>query len=129
MKSTFLSLFSNTNFLPSIYHPILYKFLNNSQIKHWDKDIFYFSRAKIQEIESNIGKERIRSLLSNLNIDFYNSTLTNRMLIGQKLNKIVELGVKKQGISVFTPSFFAVFLYSKKLKSTYPIKGVGTTVS
>lgn len=30
VKSTFVSLFSELDFLPSIYHPILHKFLKNS---------------------------------------------------------------------------------------------------
>ncbi|WP_205317654.1 hypothetical protein [Oceanobacillus zhaokaii] len=37
VKSTFIDLFSEGEFLPSIYHTILYKYLNNTQMKHWNK--------------------------------------------------------------------------------------------
>ena len=43
VKTTFTALFSKVEFLPSIYHPILYRYLNNPQMKHWDaRDIFFF---------------------------------------------------------------------------------------
>ncbi|API90065.1 hypothetical protein BKP56_12725 [Marinilactibacillus sp. 15R] len=72
VKETFLSLFPKTNFLPSIYHSILYKYLNNDQMKHWDADIFSLSKNKIEELESSLGKEVMYStLLSNFHTKLY----------------------------------------------------------
>jgi len=56
VKEKFLKLFPKAEFLPSIYHPILYKFLKNDQIKHWDNNIFSFSKNKIEELESIANK-------------------------------------------------------------------------
>ncbi|EUJ50896.1 hypothetical protein MCOL2_15767 [Listeria fleischmannii FSL S10-1203] len=59
-------------FYPSIYHSILYKYLNNPQIKHWDNDIFFFSKFKISEVENKIGKDLMVShLLSNFHLLVY----------------------------------------------------------
>lgn len=67
--TTFLDLFPKAEYLPSIYHPILYKYLRNPQIKHWDLDIFSFSRDKLQSLEQDLGREKmISTILSNFHL-------------------------------------------------------------
>ena len=114
LKSTFLSLFSNTNFLPSIYHPILYKFLNNSQIKHWDKDVFHFTRSKIQEIESNIGKKRMRSiLLSNFHL------LSNAYESLKDLEERIVLMNRFKGSEELKAKIFSINIYNDMLNTPF----------
>ncbi|MBC2159702.1 hypothetical protein HCB21_07985 [Listeria booriae] len=69
VKTTFVELFGKAEFLPSIYHPVLYSYLKNSQMKHWSKELFSFSQKKIRGMESAIGKEKmISTLLANFHL-------------------------------------------------------------
>lgn len=106
VKSTFIDLFSETESLPSIYHPILYKFLKNTQMKHWDKEIFSFSRNKIREIENKIGKEiMVSTLLSNFHLLVYTYQnlldLEDRIILMNRFRGSEELKAKIFSINIY----------------------------
>ena len=114
IKTTFVNLFSKTDFLPSIYHPILYKYLKNSQIKHWDKDIFSFSQEKIQEIENSIGKEKLTiTLLSNFHLlsNAYQNLLDleERIMLMNRFKGSEELKAKIFSINIYNDLLNTVF--------------------
>ncbi|EGO5016466.1 hypothetical protein ACJX4N_002506 [Enterococcus faecalis] len=106
LKSIFVDLFSEVEFLPSIYHPILYKYLKNPQFKHWDKEIFTFSTTKIKEIEEKIGKEAMKDmLLANLHllVNTYQSLLDleERIMLMNRFKGNEELKAKIFSINIY----------------------------
>lgn len=106
VKSTFVSLFSELDSLPSIYHPILYKFLKNPQMKHWNNDLFLFTRAKIREIEENIGNENMTTTLlknSHFLIYTYQNLLDieERILLMNRFKGSEELKAKIFSINIY----------------------------
>ncbi|MBU8568047.1 hypothetical protein KM914_16750 [Virgibacillus pantothenticus] len=120
VKETFLGLFPNADFLPSIYHPILYKYLKNPQIKHWDNDIFSFSKDKIEEIESRIGKDVMSStLLSNFHLlaYAYESILDieERIMLMNRFKGSEELKAKIFSINIYNDLLNTAFSNILKL--------------
>lgn len=120
VKTTFLNLFSNAEFLPAIYHPILYKYLRNPQMKHWDNDIFSFSKKKIYEIESRIGKEAMLStLLSNLHtlVSAYESIIDieEKIVLMNRFKGSEELKAKIFSISIYNDLLNTAFSSILKL--------------
>src|SRR5699024_9468791 len=106
VKSTFMDLFTKIDFLPSIYHPILYKYIKNSQMKHWNYEIYDFSRNKIREIESAIGKEAMLStLLRNFQLLVYTYEslldLEDRIILMNRFKGSEELKAKIFSINIF----------------------------
>lgn len=92
--------------IPVIYHPILYKYLKNPQIKHWNEELFSFSQDKIKEIESNLGRKETTSiLLSNLHllINAYESIvdLEERIIMMNKFKGSEELKAKVFSINIY----------------------------
>lgn len=106
LKANFINLFSETDFLPSIYHPILYKYLKNTEMKHWNKDIFVFSKNKIREIEKIIGTESMTlTLLSNIHSLIYTYQnlldLEERIIVMDRFKGSEELKAKFFGINIY----------------------------
>jgi hypothetical protein len=106
LKSTFASLFSELDFLPSIYHPILYKYLKNPQMKHWDNDLFHFTRTKIRKIEEIIGKENMTTtLLKNFHFLIYAYQnlldIEERILLMNRFKGSEELKAKIFSINIY----------------------------
>ncbi|EJM6035841.1 hypothetical protein NOQ67_002151 [Enterococcus faecalis] len=120
VKTTFLGLFPKAEFLPSIYHPILYKYLKNPQLKHWSNEIFYFSKNKIEEIESNIGKDVMSStLLSNFHLlaYAYESLLDieERIMMMNRFKGGEELKAKVFSINIYNDLLNTAFSNTLKL--------------
>ncbi|MDT1957009.1 hypothetical protein MX629_01055 [Carnobacterium divergens] len=114
IRPTFINLFSRAEFLPSIYHPILYKYLKNSQIKHWDKELFSFSYGKIQELENIIGKENMSlTLLSNFQLlsNAYQNLLDieERIVLMNRFKGSEELKAKIFSINIYNDLLNGVF--------------------
>ena len=104
ITSKFNRLF-NTENIPSIYHPILYKYARNSQLKNWNEDIFEYTNKKILSIQEVIGKdELIATLLKNFHflISSYESLLTieERILLMDRFRGSEELKAKSYSISI-----------------------------
>jgi len=120
VKKTFLNLFPNASFLPSIYHPILYRYLKNSQLKHWNNEIYSFSKSKIDEIENKIGKEVLSStLLANFHllVFAYESMLDieERITLMNRFKGSEELKAKIFSINIYNDLLNTVFSNILKL--------------
>ncbi|MCB6202956.1 hypothetical protein [Extibacter muris] len=127
IKITFTKLFSKIAFLPSIYHSVLYKYLKNSQLKHWDKEIFAFSKVKISKIESQIGKEKMTStLLSNFHQVVYAYQnlldLEERIVLMNRFKGNEELKAKIFSINIYNDLLNGAF--SNILKLYMEFQGV-----
>lgn len=114
LKETFLELFSKADFLPSIYHPILYKYLKNDQIKHWNNDVFTFSKNKIEELESRLGKDLMSATLlsnSHLLVYAYESMLNieERIMLMNRFKGSEELKTKIFSINIYNDLLNASF--------------------
>lgn len=120
VKTTFIALFSKAEFLPSIYHPILYKYLKNPQMKHWDEEIFSFSKDKIREIEDKVGKEVMSSiLLSNFHLLVYAYQsildLEERIMMMNRFKGNEELKAKIFSINIYNDLLNTAFSNTLKL--------------
>lgn len=120
IKKTFVNLFSKAEFLPSIYHPILYRYLYNPQMKHWDEGIFSFSQDKIREIEDKIGKEVMSSiLLSNFHLLVYAYQslldLEERIMMMNRFKGNEELKAKIFSINTYNDLLNTAFSNTLKL--------------
>ncbi|WP_025783341.1 hypothetical protein [Sporosarcina sp. D27] len=120
VKTTFIALFSKAELLPSIYHPILYKYINNSQIKHWNKEIFTFCKDKIQEFEDQVGMEVMSlTLLSNFHliIHAFQSILDleERIMIMERFKGNEELKAKIFSINIYNDLLNTAFSNTLKL--------------
>ena len=120
VKKTFIKLFSKAEFLPSIYNSILYKYLNNPQLKHWDDDILSFSKNKIDDMENEIGKDAMAStLLSNLHllVYAYESMLDieERITMMSKFKGSEELKAKIFSINIYNDLLNTAFSNTLKL--------------
>lgn len=120
VKTRFIDLFSKADLLPSIYHPILYKYLKNHQMKHWDDQIFTISREKIYEIESNLGKDVMHScLLSNfqLLVYAYESVLDleDRIMMMNRFKGNEEIKTKIFSINIYNDLLNTAFSATLKL--------------
>lgn len=120
VKKTFLELFPKADFLPSIYHPILYKYLKNPQLKHWDSEIFSFSKNKIKEIESRIGKDvMLSTLLSHFHllVYAYESLLDieERIMMMNRFKGSEELKAKVFSINIYNDLLNTAFSNTLKL--------------
>lgn len=114
VKRTFLKLFSEVDFLPSIYHPILYKYLKNDQIKYWDKDVFSFSKSKIEKIENTLGKDIMSStLLSNLHLLIY----AYESLLD--IEERITLMNRFRGSEELKAKIFSISIYNDLLNTTF----------
>lgn len=114
LKETFLELFSKADSVPSIYHPILYKYLKNNQIKHWNNDVFVFSKNKIEELESHLGKEVMSAtLLRNFHllVYAYESMLDieERIMLMNRFKGSEELKAKIFSINIYNDLLNASF--------------------
>lgn len=106
VKQTFTSLFTDAEFIPSIYHPVLYRFLKNQQIKHWNRENFTFSSEKIGGIENNLSVEIMSStLLANLHLllESYQQIidLEERIILMNRFKGSEELKAKIFGINIY----------------------------
>ncbi|QIL46196.1 hypothetical protein G7081_03465 [Vagococcus coleopterorum] len=124
VTDTFINLFKKPDFLPSIYHPILYKYLKNPQIKHWDKELFTFSYTKIRELERSIGKENMSiTLLSNFHLlsTAYQNLLDieSRILLMNRFKGSEELKAKIFNINIYNDLLNGVFGELLKLFITF----------
>ncbi|OTO65570.1 MULTISPECIES: hypothetical protein [unclassified Enterococcus] len=120
LNEQFLKLFPKADFLPSIYHPILYKYLKNDQIKHWNNDVFSFSKNKIEEIESGLGKDAMSStLLANFHllVYAYESLLDieERIILMNRFKGSEELKAKIFSISLYNDLLNTAFSNILKL--------------
>ncbi|MEY8560187.1 hypothetical protein AALF85_05760 [Jeotgalicoccus halotolerans] len=120
VEKTFKNHFSTARFLPPIYHPILYKYLKNSQIKHWNEDIFSFSKDKIQEIENKLGKKVMAStLLSNFHLLIYAYEsildLEERLIMMNRFKGSEELKAKIFSINIYNDLLNTAFSNTLKL--------------
>lgn len=114
VKSTFISLFSELDFLPSIYHPILYKFIKNPQMKHWDNVLFIFTRTKIREIEEKIGDENMTTtLLKNFHLLIY--TYQNLLYIEER----ILLMNRFKGSEELKSRIFSINIYNDLLNTGF----------
>ncbi|WP_088810900.1 MULTISPECIES: hypothetical protein [Listeria] len=114
VKETFLELFPKADFLPSIYHPILYKYLKNDQIKHWNNDIFSFSKHKIEELENCLGKDVILAALqSNFHFLVYAYEcmldIEERIMLMNRFKGSEELKAKIFSINIYNDLLNAGF--------------------
>lgn len=106
LSENFLRIFSNVDFLPPIYFPILYKYLNNNQIKHWRNDVFSFSKDKIEEIDETLGKDVMKiTVISNFHylIYAYESLLDieERIALMNRFKGSEELKAKIFSINIY----------------------------
>ncbi|WP_099203901.1 hypothetical protein [Scatolibacter rhodanostii] len=106
IKTTFVNLFSKTAFFPPIYHPILYKYLKNSQLKYWEKEIFLFTQDKIRKLEDKLSKEvMISFLLSKFHLlsNTYQSLLNleERIMLMNRFKGNEELKAKIFSINIY----------------------------
>lgn len=120
VKSTFLSLFSQADYIPSIYHPILYRFLKNHQMKHWSEDLFVFTRKKICEIERTVGKEIMRiTLLKHFHHLIYTYQnlidIEERILLMNRFKGSEELKAKIFSINIYNDLLNTGFSNALKL--------------
>ena len=120
VKATFLDLFPKAEYLPSIYHPILYKYLKNPQMKHWDNEVFSFSKDKIREIENKMGKEVMSStLLSNFHLLAYAYQnvldLEERIMMMNRFKGNEELKAKIFSINIYNDLLNTAFSNTLKL--------------
>lgn len=120
LKTTFTYLFSDIEFLPSIYYPILYKYLKNSQMKHWNKEIFIFSKNKIKEIDNIIDKDSMNStLLSNIHLltNTYQNLLDleDRIMLMDRFKGSEELKAKIFSINIYNDLLNTAFSNTLKL--------------
>lgn len=120
VKSIFMDLFTKVDFLPSIYHPILYKYIKNSQMKHWNNEIYDFSRNKIREIEGAIGKEAMLfTLLRNFQLLVYTYesllNLEDRIILMNRFKGSEELKAKIFSINIFNELLNSAFSNTLKL--------------
>jgi hypothetical protein len=114
LKATFLELFEKAEFLPSIYHPVLYKYLKGSQIKHWDKKLFSFSQEKIREIENEIGKEKMNSTLL-ANFQLLSGAYQNLL----DLEERIMLMNRFKGTEELKAKIFSVNIYNDLLNASF----------
>ncbi len=120
VQETFINLFSKADFLPSIYHPILYKYVKNPQMKHWDEEIYSFSKDKIREIENEIGKEAMYStLISNFHLLAYAYQglldLEERIMMMNRFKGNEELKAKIFSINIYNDLLNTAFSNMLKL--------------
>ena len=120
VKSTFLKLFSKADSLPQIYYPILYKYLRNAQLKHWDDAIFHFSKSKIEQVEHRIGKEAMSStLISNFQLLAYAYEsildLEERIMMMNRFKGSEELKAKVFSMNIYNDLLNTAFSDTLKL--------------
>ncbi|MEB7921283.1 hypothetical protein NGH88_09315 [Enterococcus faecalis] len=120
VKKIYLGLFDKAEFLPSIYHPLLYKYLKNSQLKHWDNEIFLFSKNKIEEIKTCIGKDNMLStLLSNFHLLIYTYEslldIEERITMMNRFKGSEELKAKVFNVNIYNDLLNIAFSNSLKL--------------
>ncbi|MGJ0750963.1 hypothetical protein [Enterococcus durans] len=114
MITTFLDLFPKAEYLPSIYHPILYKYLRNPQIKHWDLDIFSFSRDKLRSLEQDLGREKmISTILSNFHL------LSNAYQTLLDLEERIMLMNRFKGTEEIKAKIFSINIYNDLLNTSF----------
>lgn len=106
--------------MPSIYHPLLYKYLKNSQLKHWDNEIFLFSKNKIEEIKTCIGKDNMLStLLSNFHLLIYTYEslldIEERITMMNRFKGSEELKAKVFNVNIYNDLLNIAFSNSLKL--------------
>lgn len=120
VKSALMNLFPKADFLPSIYYPVLFKYHTNPQLKHWDSDIFYFSKNKIENIESQIGKEEMSStLLANFHLLVYTYEsvldIEERIMMMNRFKGSEELKAKIFSINIYNDLLNTAFSNTLKL--------------
>lgn len=102
----FKNTFKNSNYLSSIYHPILNEFTKNEQLKHWNKDLFEYTLEKIKEFENRFGKDGIQSIIISkihIIIDSYEQLLDieERIILMNKFKGSEESKVKIFSLSIY----------------------------
>ena len=96
------------------YRPLFYRFMVNSQLKHWNRDGFNFLLKKIYELEESLGKERfLRTLLNNFNL--FTSMYEQLKDIEERIN-LMELFNGNEELRV---KLFAVGIYNDLLNTAY----------
>lgn len=114
VEGTFIKLFKKAKFLPSIYHPVLYRYLKNVQLKHWNKEVFSFSQKKIQEVENVIGENQMQAtLLSSFHllVAAYQNLLDieEKIILMNRFKGNEEIKVKIFAISIYNDLLNNVF--------------------
>lgn len=112
ITTTFVKLFSKADILPSIYHPILHKYLKNPQIKHWNKEIYLFSKEKIQGLENIIDKEQMFSTLL-LNFHLVSNAYQNLLDIEER----IVLMNRFKGSEELKSKIFSINIYNDLLNN------------
>src|SRR5699024_8104510 len=110
----FLKSFKKTEFIPAIYNPILYKYYQDNNLKHWDKKIMKIGSEKLINFQESLDDTLIKNtLLNNLNllIDSYESMRN----IVQK----VELMDNFKGSMQLKASVFLIDIYNDLLNGPY----------
>ncbi|MDY4762378.1 hypothetical protein [Streptococcus thoraltensis] len=106
------------NFLEELtileYRPLFYKFFQNKQLKHWNREGFKFLNSKIRQLESQLGKEKfINVFLSNF--ELWISMYEQLLDIEERIN-LMELF---NGSEELRAKIFAVSIYNDLLNSAY----------
>lgn len=120
VSKKFLSIFSDEDFLPPIYFPILYKYLKNNQIKHWRNDVFSFSKDKIEQIDETLGKDVMKiTVIKNLHYLIYAYEglldIEERIAIMNRFKGSEELKAKIFSINIYNDLLNSVFSNVLKL--------------
>lgn len=104
-----------SNEIPTLdYRPLFYRFMVNSQLKHWNRDGFNFLLKKIYELEESLGTERfLRTLLNNFNL--FTSMYEQLKDIEERIN-LMELF---NGNEELRAKLFAVGIYNDLLNTAY----------
>ena len=96
------------------YRPLFYKFMVNSQLKHWNRDSFNFLLEKIKELEGVLGQENFLKILLN-NFNFLISMYEQLSDVEERIN-LMELFNGKEELRA---RLFAVSLYNDLLNTAY----------
>ena len=96
------------------YRPLFYKFMVNSQLKHWNRDGFNFLLEKIKELEGVLGQENFLKILLN-NFNFLISMYEQLSDVEERIN-LMELFNGKEELRA---RLFAVSLYNDLLNTAY----------
>ena len=94
--------------------PLFYKFFQNKQLKHWNREGFEFLNSKIYQLESQLGLEKFTTIFLN-NLDLWISMYEQLLDIEERIN-LMELFNGSEELRV---KLFAVSLYNDLLNSAY----------
>lgn len=96
------------------YCVLFYKFFQNKQLKHWDREIFSFLQAEIFKIERKLGSKGFQETLIN-NFDLWITMFDSLLSIEERIN-LMEL---YNGDEEFRAKVFSISLYNDLLNTAY----------